>query len=131
MKKKRLVVIFLLFMLLPSVEMGIFFAPILCNMDPGLGSIFELTTIGTIGIAFLLLFFPMFAIIIFFIRLRSCIKKRGNMKELRFDCICALIGIGIGIAKIYLLKNNLTFHISARITAFLIIDCFDWMQIVW
>ncbi len=130
MKKKRLVIIFLLFMFLPSVEMGIFFTPILRNMDPGLGSIFELTTVGTIGITFLLLFFPMIAIIIFFIRLRSCIKKRGNMKELRFDCICALIGIGIGIAKIYLLKNNMTFFISARITAFLI-DCFDWMQIAW
>ena len=129
MKRNRLIAIFLLFMFLPSVEMGIFAAPISFNMDPGLGSIMELTTIGTIGITFLLLFFPMIAIIIFFIRLRSCIKKRDNMKKFRFDCISALFGISVGIAIFYLLPINLIVQFSALITTFLI-DCFDWMQIV-
>ena len=128
-KRDRLSIIIILFLFLPSIEMGIFPESITHGSSPGSGTFMEYTKIGSIGITFLLLFFPVTAIIIFLIRLTSCIKKHSNIKELLYDCICALIGIGIGIGILYLLPTNLILQFSALITS-CIINYFDLMQLI-
>ena len=61
--KKRLVIIFLLFLFLASMEVGIFIGAVFHNWREPL---VEYTKIGNIGITFLLLLFPVTAIIIFY-----------------------------------------------------------------
>lgn len=126
MKKKRLVVIFLLFMFLASMEVGIFIESALHGFSPGSGTFMEYTKIGNIGTTFLLLFFPVTAIIIFYHSSYVVHKKSNNMKEFCFDCLFALIGTGIGI---FLSLYNPITYLGAMITSFLI-DYFDWMKLI-
>ena len=126
-KRDRLSIIIVLFLFSTLLEWGIILEAVFHNISPGLGSPFKYNERGIIGIYFLTLFIPVTAIIIFIIRLTSCIKKCSNIKELSFDCICALIGIGIGIGIIYLSPDNPISGMGAMITSF-IIDYFYWMS---
>ena len=126
-KRDRLSIIIILFLFSTLLEWGIIIEPVLHNISPGLGSPFEYNERGIIGTHFLILFIPVTTIIIFIIRLTSCIKKHSDIKELSFDCICALIGTGIGIGIIYLSPDNPISGLGAMITSFLI-DNFYWMS---
>lgn len=128
MKKKRFLITLLLFIILTSLEAGILLEVIWHGWG-GFGDVtLEYTTTGLIGIRFLTLLIPVTVTIFSLIRITLCIKKKSQMKELLFDCICALSGIGIGLGIFYLVPNNPIFQLGRLITAF-IIDLFGWMAV--
>lgn len=131
MEKKRLIIILLLFVVLTSIEFGIF-TEVLWHGWGGFGDpSLEYTEAGENGISFLIFFIPVSAIFIYLIRIiRLCIKKTNNMKELlSCDFICALycMAIAVGIAVFeYIGLFNPFFRMGREFTAFLI-DHFNWM----
>lgn len=115
MNKKRCIAIILLFIILTSLEVGISIGvPRHLYYLGYLYGTTDVTTIGYIGIFLLICFMPVSAIVIFLIRLTLCIKKKINIKELIFDCICALSGIGIGIGILYLIPENPIFLLGEQ-----------------
>lgn len=62
-------------------------------------------------------------------------KKQGSVKNLCFDCICAILGMGITFGGLFFLKDlfnvfleyNPFFSLGRRITAF-IIDQHNWLE---
>lgn len=130
MNKKRFIGIILLFIFLTSLEAGIFIGvPRYIFYLGHDGMEIDVTTIGYIGVSFLICFMPVSAIVIFLIRLALCIKKRNNMKELVSDCICALFGIGIGFGILYFIPENPIFLLGERID-FIFFNLFDrlWIE---
>ena len=83
MKKKRLIIIVLLFVVLASLEYGIFTEVIWHGWggfgDPSL----EYTEAGAIGTSFLIFFIPVSAITIYLIRIiKLCTKKQTILKTI-------------------------------------------------
>lgn len=116
MNKRRFIEIILLFIILTSLEAGIFIGvPRYLYWLGYEGLEIDLTPIGYIGVSFLICFMPVSAIVIFLIRLTLCIKKKIIIKELVFDCICALSGIGIGIGILYLIPENPIFLFGEQV----------------
>ena len=121
MNKKRSIKIILLFIILTSLEAGIFIGiPRYLFWLGHEGLEIDLTPIGYIGAYFLICFMPVSFIVIFLIRLTLFIKKKINMKELVTDCICALFGIGIGVGILYLIPDNPILGLGEQITVFFI-----------
>lgn len=131
MKKKRLIVIILLFYFLTSLEMGIFIE-VLWHGWGGYGNISkEYTDTGGIGIAFLIFSIPVSVIVILLIRITLYIKKSSNIKVFLLNCIGALAGIGINIGIFFkapfIVNINPIFQLGRQMTAFLI-NFFNWME---
>ncbi|MDE5597898.1 MAG: hypothetical protein K2J04_08700 [Lachnospiraceae bacterium] len=144
MEKKRLIIIVLLFVVLASLEYGIYTEVIWHGWggfgDPSL----EYTEVGEIGISFLVFFIPVSAIAIYLIRIiKLCTKKTNNTKDyikeqLFYDfiyalfCVAAAIGMVVFeyIIGIYFLHCwgpvNPFFWLGRVIAAFLI-EIFNWM----
>lgn len=132
MKKKRYIVIILFFIFLTFLEAGIFIE-VLWHGWGGFGGIsLEYTAKGRTGISFLIFSIPVCVITISLIRIALCIKKNNNMKELIYDCIFSLLGIGFSIMLFfippYIAANNPIFELGRQIAAFFI-DHFNWMDI--
>lgn len=130
MNKRRFIEIILLFIILTSLEAGIAIGvPRYLYWLGHEGLSIDLTTLGYIGVYFLICFMPVSAIVIFLIRLTLCIKKKISMKELVFDCICALFGIGIGIGILYLIPENPIFLFGEQVIDVIFFRIFDGLWI--
>ena len=132
MKKKRCIIIILFFILLNFLEAGIFIE-VAWHGWGGFGGVsLEYTEESQTGISFLIFTIPVCVIIIFLIRIVLCIKKIKNMRELFYDGISSLFGIGFSIVLFlilpYIAANNPIFELGRRIAAFFI-DHFNWMDI--
>lgn len=132
MKKKRYIIIILCFAILTLIESGIFIE-IMWHGWGGFGGVtLEYNEAGQIGTSVLLFFIPLSVLIALFRRIALCLKERNGAKKLLIDCICAFLGVGIGLLWNLLLGYydilNPCFLLGRRITAFLI-DHFDWMDL--
>ncbi len=132
MKKKRYIIIILFFIILTFLEAGIFIEVVWHGWGGFGGISLEYTAKGSTGISFLIFSMPVCVIIIFLIRIVLCIKKNNDMKELFYDCIFALLGIGFSIMLFfippYIAANNPIFELGRLIAAFFI-DHFNWMDL--
>ena len=132
MKKKRYIVIILFFIILTFLEAGIFIEVVWHGWGGFGGISLEYNAKGQTGIPFLIFPIPVCVITIFLIRIALCIKKNNNMKELIYDCIFSLLGIGFSIMLFFILPyiaaNNPIFELGRQIAAFFI-DHFNWMDI--
>lgn len=131
MKKKRFIIINLLFLVLTFLESGIF-TEVLWHGWGGFGDItMEYTAEGSVGSFFLVCFLPVSVMGIFLIRMGLCIKKKADWKAFCFDCTGALAGTGLGLGAFFLIPffawHNPVFQWGRQMAA-LLIDCFCWME---
>ena len=144
MEKKRLIIIVLLFVVLASLEYGIFTEVVWHGWggfgDPSL----VYTEVGEIGTSFLVYFIPVSAIAIYLIRIiKLCTKKTNNTKDyikeqLFYDFICALFCVAAAIGLVlfeYIIGIYFRpyrgpvnpFYLLGRLIAAFLIDHFNWM----
>lgn len=141
MKKKHFIIIILCFAILIPIEAGIY-EEIIWHGWGGFGDVtLEYNKAGLIGISVLLLFIPLCVLIALFRRIALCLKERSGGKKLLIDCLCAFLGIGIGLGYFslwyfflwYLLPGNLgildPFFLFGRGIAAFFIELFDWMDV--
>lgn len=136
MKKKRLIAMILLFIFLTSLELGIVlevFAHVWRGF--GAGNIVEYNEAGNVGVTVLIFFIPISIILILLIRVALCIQKKRTVKELFFDCIYALSGIGITIGSIRIFDMIFPYRddpilLLGRLIAAFLIDSFDWIDYI-
>ncbi len=92
----------------------------------------EYTEAGAIASPLLIRSIPAGIVAAFLIRLVLCIKRRNNMLEFCFDCVCALLGMGMGIGLLlkepYAVYRNPVFLAGEQFMAHLI-ETFDWMSL--
>lgn len=135
MKKKRFLIITLCFIVLTFIEIGIGIE-IVWHGWGGFGDIsLEYTEAGQKGTSALLFFIPSCVLIALLIHIALFLKKKGSVKNLCFDCICAILGMGITFGGLFLdnlyilyLEDN-PFILLGRRVAWFFIECFDWMQL--
>lgn len=133
MKKKRFLIIILCFITLPIIESGLFLE-ILWHGWGGFGDIsLEYTKAGKIGITVLLFLIPLSVLAVFLKRIVLCMKTNA-LRELLLDCICGVLGLGIGLLyyqflDAYLYLNYDPFFVLGRGIAWFFIEVFGWMKV--
>lgn len=134
MKKKRYIIIILCFAILTLIESGILIE-IMWHGWGGFGGVtLEYNEAGQIGTSVLLFFIPLSVLIALFRRIALCLKERNGAKKLLIDCICAFLGVGIGLGCLnfwYLLPGPHIdpFFLFGRGIAAFFIEAFDWMDL--
>lgn len=131
MKKKRFIAIILFFIFLTFLEAGIFLEVVWHGWG-GFGDIsMEYTEEGSTGISFLIFFIPVIVIVIFLVRIVLCIKRINTVKGLLFDCIFALLGVGMGSVVYFIIPDSVPYNpifLLGRQIASFFIDHFNWME---
>lgn len=132
--KKRLPIVFLVFIILTFLESGILMEVLWLNGLSWEPQFMVCTEAGETGLYALVYFIPVSIIIIFLNRIALCIEKRSGGKEFLGDCICALFGIGIGIvvnfdAPFQVRYATPVYMLGIWMADFLI-DFFDWMRLM-
>lgn len=132
--KKRLPIVFLVFIILTFLESGILMEVLWLNGLSWEPQFMVCTEAGKTGLYALVYFISVSIIIIFLNRIALCIEKRSGGKEFLGDCICALFGIGIGIvvtfdAPFQVRYATPVYMLGIWIADFLI-DFFDWMRLM-
>ncbi len=131
MKKNRFLIIILCFITLPIIESGLYLE-ILWHGWGGFGDIsLEYTKAGEIGITVLFFLIPLGVLAVFLKRIVLCVKTNA-LRELLLDCICGVLGLGIGILRYHFLNDYLTydpFFVLGRGIAWFFIEVFGWMKV--
>lgn len=110
MKKKRFLAIILCFIFLTFLEAGIIIEAMWHGWGGFGGISLEYTEEGSIGISFLIFFIPTNVIVILLLQISLCIKRINTVKGLFFDCMFALLGIGIGSIIFFIIPDSATYN---------------------